>query len=588
MSVAVITGTIGADTLCDTIRSVQSQTVPVQHWIIIDGVDFEYITKKMIGKMPRNNNRMYSQHILTLPENTGGSGYLCHRINASLPWLVNTDYVCFLDEDNVFEPDHIEKLLGALRSVPNARWSYAHRTIIDGDGTFICNDNCESLGSMTHTALGREDRHIDTNCYLLDRELAMQICPLWNAKARQSGALEADRHVCRVLLEREPIHGVSKHYTVGYRVCGRPDSVRGDFFMQGNALLGRGVGGYDARKENLYIFHFDAQQTADYCHGERDPNPLGEWCPGMWHNLCEQYNLHDGFANARFLPRNARCLITMCSPETLPLKLFESRQDLVKILYTAEGPNIRHKDQWTKSFLKNHFDIVLTHWQPVLDDPDIRTIYCPHNARFLDLPKHTHVLRTNKGQGTKSIAMVLERRPTHGTYDIDSTSLTCLDNLREVFASGLENVTVYGDGWTEFCESHPTVTLGYSMPRHLDTDHTPIDHYETRDFALIIENCDAVGYVSEKIGDAFIAGAIPLYYGNPSELSALPADAYIDIRKFKNGYDLQSYLDTLTREDIDALKARVCEVRNEFIDARGRKVIAARVDQALKIYSDGI
>ena len=38
-------------------------------------------------------------------------------------------------------------------------------------------------------------------------------------------------------------------------------------------------------------------------------------------------------------------------------------------------------------------------------------------------------------------------------------------------------------------------------------------------FALIVENCDAQGYASEKLYDALIAGAIPLYYGHvPAQL----------------------------------------------------------------------
>ena len=383
------------------------------------------------------------------------------------------------------------------------------------------------------------------------------------------------------------MHGVVKEYTVRYRVSGRKDSVSKDFFLHGNMALGRGVGNYDVRKENIYIFHFDPQRTAAYCHGERETNPLGEWCPGMWHQLCDKYNLLDGFANAQHLqhiPQNATCLITMCHPETLPLQYFKSRPDLKKILYTAEGPNIRHQEQWSKSFLQTHFDIILTFWNPLLEDDAIKTVYCPHNARFLEFPRHTPYLRENTGKGDKSIALVLERRTSNDIYTIDSNTLQSLDSLRELFVEGLKNITVYGDGWKEFCEAHEDVTLGYSIQRHLDEDHTPIDHYATRDFALILENCDAEGYVSEKIGDAFIAGSIPLYYGNPTELTCLPTDSYIDIRQFKNGYELQLYLDNLSDQDIDALKKRVLEMRCEFLHARGRLAIARATEAAMALH----
>jgi hypothetical protein len=580
MSVAVITGTTGARTLRETVISVQKQTVPVHHWIIVDGAQYEESVAKVLGKIPKNESKVYTQHILVLPENTGGSGYLCHRINGALPWLVNTEYVCFLDEDNMFAPTHVENLLEALHKTPGARWAHAFRTLIDEEGSVICNDTCESLGGLSHTVLNRDDRLVDTNCYLFQRQLAVQISPLWNVKARQPGEMEADRQVCHVLLKQEPLYGVSAAYSVLYRVAGRSDSVNAEFFKKGNALLGRGVGGYDATKQTLYLFHFDAHQTAEYCHGDCEKDPTGEWCPGMWHGLRSKYNLVDGFACLHYIPHNATCLVTMCIPDTLPLAFFKARKDLVKILYTAEGPNIRHATQWGKDFLKAHFDIILTHWQPLLESTEIKTVFCPHNARFLEFPRHDPLLRTNQGRGNKSVAMVLERRDLLGTYEIDGERLSCLDCLREQYVTGLTNVTVYGNGWAEYCASHPEVTLGYSMPRHEDT-HTPIDHYQYRDFALIVENCDAVGYVSEKFGDALLAGAIPLYYGNPSDLVPLPEGCYVDIRRFKNGRELQKFLDSLTENDIAAMKRRICDVRQDFLQKRGRHCIARAVETAL-------
>ena len=581
MSVVVITGTTGARTLRETVLSVQKQTVPVEHWIIVDGAQYERDVDKILGKMPMNENTKYTQRVLVLPENTGGSGYLCHRINGALPWLTNADYVCFLDEDNMFTPNHVEGLLHALKNKPGARWAHAYRSLIDDDGTFICHDSCESLGGLCHTVLDRNDRLIDTNCFMLQRELAIQISPLWNVKARQPGQMEADRRVCQLLLKQEPLYGVSSHYSVLYRVANRPDSVNADFFKNGNALLGRGVGGYDATKPTLYLFHFDAQRTAEYCHGDFEKDPLAEWTPGMWHGLCSKYNLVDGFACLDYLPLNATCVITMCTPDTLPLDFFKERKDLTKILYTAEGPNIRHALQWTKDFLKAHFDVILTHWQPLLDDPDVKTVLCPHNARFLEFPRHDALLRTNTASSDKSVVMVLERRDLLGTYDIDGVQLKCLDCLREQYVTGLSNATVYGDGWEEYCKSHPQVTLGYSMPRHLDTKNTPIDHYQNHVFALIIENCDAVGYVSEKFGDALLAGGIPLYYGTPSALIPLPEGCYIDIKRFKTGQEIQHYLDSLSQEEVMTMRKKVYEVRREYLQQRGRECIARAVETVL-------
>ena len=579
ISIAVITGATGKSTLRRAIQSVQAQTVlgthtvRVQHWIIIDGCQFEDSTRKLLGKMPvpMNDLSSYAQHVVVLPENTGGSGYLCHRINAALPFLINTDYVCFLDEDNAYEPTHLQHLFAAVTE-RGARWGHSLRSIVDPDGSVVCMDACESLGAISHTCCGRDDRLIDTNCYLMERCLARELAPLWYVKAREPGRLEADRAICKTLLSHEPTCGISRHHSVRYTVDGRSDSVKKEFFLRGNALFKN----LDfTNRRDLYVFHFDAHQTSKYIFDATAHQPLVEWCMTMWDEV--EGNLFDGFANMNHLPHGAICLITMCSPDTLPLALFQDRKDLKKIVYTAEGPNIRHATQWTKEFLKVNFDILLTHWAPLLTDPGVQTILAPHNARFLTFPRDSTLLRENTGPNTGRVVMVLERRDCLDTYVIDETPLKCLDGFRETFARGMRDLTVFGNGWNGV----PDVTVGYSMPRHLDTAHTPIDHYQSADFALILENCDAEGYVSEKFGDALLAGAIPLYWGNPSAAIHLPPGAYVDIREFQDGSDLQKYLDSLDTGAILAMKQKVIEGREAWLAERGTGMIATAVAEAL-------
>lgn len=559
--------------------SVRAQTVLesgdaiLQHWIVVDGPQFEFATRKHLGKMQATPPcPLYEQHILVLPENTGGSGYLCHRLNAALPFLVNTDYICFLDEDNAFEPDHVAKLLHAIRG-SDARWAHSLRSIIDDNGELVCLDTCESLGAISHTCLGREDRLVDTNCYLLDRRLAIDLAPLWYVRAREPGVLEADRAICKTLLAHEPRCGISRHHTVRYRVNGRSNSVQKEFFIRGNALFRNP----DFSRQDIYLFHFDEQRTSEYLFLQQPHSPLGEWCMTQWDEVRTKYNMFDGFANVHCLPRGAICLVSMCHPSTLPLDILKERTDLHRILYTAEGPNIRHQAQWSKEFLTRHFDVILTHWGPLLRDPEVTTILAPHNARFLSFPKDANLLRENQGPGTGSVVMVLERRSGREAYDINQVQLHCLDHLRETFIVGLRNATVYGNGWAAVKNVH----VGYSMPRHQDTVHTPVDHYQKHDFALIIENCDAEGYISEKFGDALIAGAIPLYWGNPSKDIPLPEGAFIDIRPFQHGAHLQSYLDALDPSAVSAMKERVRTVREEWLASRGTRMVASAVDNAI-------
>jgi len=356
-----------------------------------------------------------------------------------------------------------------------------------------------------------------------------------------------------------------------YRVDGRSDSVSKEFFIRGNALF-RNMDFEE--KGDIYLFHFDAARTAEYLWGKDPKSPLDEWCLTMWDDVRVHWNLLDGFANVQYLPKGSICLVSMCSPETLPLDVFQTRRDITKILYTAEGPNIRHAAQWTKEFLRQTFDTVLTFWQPLLDDPDINTIFAPHNARFLSFPKHNDLLRKNDGPGTGTVSIVLENRLGSAPYSINAVQLKCLDFLRQQYVTGLRNVAVHGFGWKE---------VPNAVPRHLDREHTPIDHYQKTDFALIVENCDAQGYVSEKFGDALIAGAIPLYYGNPSTLVSLPEGAYIDIHQYKNGKDLQTHLDSLSPDDILRMKRRILDTREIWLAERGSAMILRAVKQSVCI-----
>lgn len=65
-------------------------------------------------------------------------------------------------------------------------------------------------------------------------------------------------------------------------------------------------------------------------------------------------------------------------------------------------------------------------------------------------------------------------------------------------------------------------------------------------FALCIENTIFPGYISEKIFDAFRAGAIPIYLGAPDIDSFVPKETFLDLRRFAS---YQELMDSLKRFD---------------------------------------
>lgn len=570
VKIAVITATTGGEFLEECVRSVQAQTIPnVDHYVVVDGPEHEARVRSTVNEFEGRG----VVKVVTVPQNVGSGGWNGHRVYGAMPWLVDprTDFVAFLDDDNRFDPDHLRDLAKAVVGgrVP---WGFSLRRIVDAAGRDVCPDNCESLGGICPTVNGPSDRLIDTSCYLVNRELAIAASPNWNHRFRNPAGTEADRELAKWLLSSAP-HVCVRSHSLQYRVGSSSRSVTADFFKRGNELMG-----YDfAAKPDLYVFHFSAEATARFLATRRKRDrsyALDEWQMTLLNGLDASHNLLDGYACAPNIPPGAVVYVSMCMPDSVPWSLLEERRDLWKIGYTLESPNIRHSAQWDPVLLAKHFDVVLTYWTPLLEDPRVRTVRCAHNTHHLDLddPLDRQNLRTNEGTG-RSCAMVLERRDLSGAYQVPNTrtKLRCLDPLRETLVRDLEDVTVFGTGWDSACRRNPGIKLGHALHRSRDP-RSSVDILSEFTFALIVENCDAEGYVSEKLYDALMAGCVPLYYGN--SFLDIPEGAddgvYLDLKAFFGSGDIDSrklrdFLGSLTDDRVAAWKRRVADRREAVL-----------------------
>lgn len=578
-TIAVITPTIGSEYLEEAVRSVATQTVPgVQHWIVVDGPEHERAVDAAIaGWKAKTNIR-----VVRLPQNVGAGGWNGHRVYGSIPWIVDTSHVAFLDEDNFWDQDHLESLLGVMRS-SKAQWAFTLRRVVLPDGTFVCEDRCESLGLIHHTVCGKGDYLVDTNCYLVDRDLAIQTSPVWNARFRDDrpNRPEPDRALCISLASAAPFAAVRRS-TVSYRLGGSERSVQGGFFEAGNRTLG-----LELWKPDLYLFHFNEASTARFFETRKKDDrsyALDEWQMTTCRGLGEKFNLMNGFTNAVSIPPGSTVLVNVCIPQDLPLEFLATRTDVRRVAYTLESPNIRHSEQWGSDFLKKHFDVLLTYFEPAFSSKGIETIFCPHNTHHLDLAnrRDVGVLRRNAG-GSNDVCMVLEYRPgLSGEFEIDGTKLSCLDPKRGELVEKLLDVTVVGRGWDSYGKNPTGLKVANSASKTGDTKHA-IDWYAEHTFALVIENVDADGYVSEKLYDALIAGAIPLYFGNVSKrlLDHVPEleGLYVDI-KGKTSEEVQKLVDGFSREDVDAFRARIYERREAVLAKVGVKEFARIVESS--------
>ena len=64
-------------------------------------------------------------------------------------------------------------------------------------------------------------------------------------------------------------------------------------------------------------------------------------------------------------------------------------------------------------------------------------------------------------------------------------------------------------------------------------------------FALCFENSQLKGWITEKLFDCFFAGTVPVDWGAPDILDWVPADCFIDMRRFSGLADLRAFLHAL-------------------------------------------
>ena len=114
-----------------------------------------------------------------------------------------------------------------------------------------------------------------------------------------------------------------------------------------------------------------------------------------------------------------------------------------------------------------------------------------------------------------------------------------------------EGFHLYGQGWENRIPGfsmnyHNSAKKAYRGGLRFEEKLPVMSRFK---FSICFENCIFSGYVTEKIFDCFLAGCIPIYFGAPDIEDFVPADTYIDYRKFKNLETLEEYLNNFTESD---------------------------------------
>ncbi len=203
--VAVVTSSIGRPELHDCIASVRAQTYEATHFVYVNGPKYHANARQVLERFP-------DVHALYLPEETGdyGTGFSMADVFAASAFLTTADFIFFLNDDDSYDPEHIESVMKLIQA-NDLQWAYSLRRFVDLKGRAIVDDDWCSLGHFP--IIGTQEYLVDNSCYAVSRKLAQRLALAWTALP-----VIADRCFLAALKATNARSGCTGLSTVNYRV----------------------------------------------------------------------------------------------------------------------------------------------------------------------------------------------------------------------------------------------------------------------------------------------------------------------------------------------------------------------------------
>ena len=237
MKVAVVTSTRGRKTITKANDSITGQTYPATHYVFAHGQDcWDDVTENMKGR---------DAQIVYLPRANGGGGYGMAPVFAMAGYCVTEDVVMFLDDDNWYEPDHVESLVSMIKE-HDLGWAYSLRKIVDHNGDLICDDNCESLGCQPN-ATGHY--LVDNSCYAVRTDVLRRHGHAWYVPIVSDRSFQAELMKARIKC------GTTGKHSVNYRLS--LDGTGGmskETFIGNNNFMSQRFTDYPWTKRQVFTF----------------------------------------------------------------------------------------------------------------------------------------------------------------------------------------------------------------------------------------------------------------------------------------------------------------------------------------------
>jgi hypothetical protein len=226
-AVAVVMPTILRPEIVRAVESVFRQTLAARIQLMI-GVDRAAHPPAALEAALAARPANLSALVLELPYSTSVRHGGVHTaldggaLRTLLSFLANARHVAFLDDDNQYEPDHLESLLSAIQGKP---WAHSLRLLVREDtGEALAVDRWDSVG-VGRGRFAAQGGFVDTNCLLVDKVAAARALGRWAESGTGKPGLTADRNFFAAL--KDAPHGRVDRPTVRYGI--RPTNVLNNF-----------------------------------------------------------------------------------------------------------------------------------------------------------------------------------------------------------------------------------------------------------------------------------------------------------------------------------------------------------------------
>lgn len=236
MKIAVVTSTQGRPTIKRTIKSVQDQTRKATHYVFIHGANHSDKAKPHLSD---DTVAVY------LPNANGHNGLGMAPVYALAPYVIDEDIIFYLDDDNWYEPDHIESLASLIEE-NDLGWAYSLRKIVDNEGNWICDDNCESLGCQPNAS---GHYLVDNSCYAVRADVARRYGYAWYVP------IVSDRNFQAELMRNRIRCGTTGKHSANYRLS--HDGTGGmtpQMFMDNNNFMSSRFTDFPWTKRQVFTF----------------------------------------------------------------------------------------------------------------------------------------------------------------------------------------------------------------------------------------------------------------------------------------------------------------------------------------------